>query len=73
MPFRGFCFSCFFSESATVSLVKVYDKFRDFPLQKTFILLYPSARVTFLSLYAFGIQELLGIVVRHLKPQKAES
>jgi hypothetical protein len=58
MPFGGFFFPCFLSEWATLSLVKVYDEFRDFPLQKTFILLYPSVLVKFLSLYAFGIQGL---------------
>jgi len=35
--------------------------------------LYPSMRVKFLSLYAFGIRELLGAIIRHLKPRKPKS
>jgi hypothetical protein len=63
MPFGGLCFPCFFSEWATLSLVNVHDEFRDFPLQKTFILLYPSEQEKLLSLYAFEIWELSYTVV----------
>jgi hypothetical protein len=58
MPFGGLCFPYFFSEWTTLSLVKVHDEFRDFPLQKTFILLYPSEQEKLLNLYAFRIWEL---------------
>ena len=54
-----FIFLVSFLEWAILSLVQVYDEVRDFPLQNTFILLYPSMRVKFLSLYAFGIWGLL--------------
>ena len=73
-PFRGFFFPCFFSEWATLSLVKVYDEFREFHLHKTFIILYPSVHVNLLSLDAFRIRGLLcGVVdIWNLETPKPE-
>ena len=73
MPFWGLCFPCFFSEWTTLSLVKVHDEFRDFPLEKPFILLYSSEQEKLLNIYAFRIRELSYTVVWHLKPRNPKS
>jgi hypothetical protein len=67
-----FIFLVFFSEWAILSLVQVYDEFRDFPLQNTLFLLYPSVHVKSLSLYAFRIRGLLCSVILAFETLKPE-